>query len=238
MRKTLPSQSIEKQVTDGIQPKNIFSTIGIANTGCSCYLNCFLQIIANYPLIFQRILEFQPKKDLESHLYTIIQKLCKSENPISANFFLNDVGRDLHINIGRQQNFFDILINLCRKIPIIAKLFKFDLDISYLSKSSEKIIQNLISERFYFINFSDNKKMKPELSKIFQIEDVIFDQSDCQKMTKLANLPDILAFSIEYCSYNKFDFNFKTKLDLTKYCNFQSSHNYFYQLYAILVYEG
>lgn len=171
MRKSLPLQSIEKHLTDNFAPKNIFSNCGIKNAGCSCYLNCFLQIISNYSNIFQQIQGFQPQKELETHLYAIIQKLLQSEEPISTNFFLNDIRRDLHINTGRQQNFFDILNNLCRKIPIVANLFKLDLDTSYLNKNSKEIIQYTSEERFYFINFTDDKKKKsPNCQKYFKLK--------------------------------------------------------------------
>lgn len=99
--------------------------------------------------------------ELETHLYAIIQKFIQSDDPISANFFFKDIGRDLHINIGGQQNFFDILNYLCRKKHIIANLFKLDLDTSYLSKSSKEIIRYTSDERFYFINFTNIKKKSP-----------------------------------------------------------------------------
>lgn len=62
--------------------------------------------------------------------------MVQSENPISINSFLTEVGRDLHYNILNQQNFFDIFNNLCRKVPIISKLFKFDQHFVYLRYKS------------------------------------------------------------------------------------------------------
>ena len=87
MKKKAPEPNIEKLSTDDATQDTTIFSCGIKNAGCSCYLNCLLQIITNYPSIFQQILDIEPNKDLETHLYKVIQKLMQSDIPISANFF-------------------------------------------------------------------------------------------------------------------------------------------------------
>lgn len=228
----------EEEYSDNSPPNENFSTCGIRNAGCSCYLNCFLQIIANYSPIFPQFANFKPEKELENLLYMVIQKLVQSNKEISANSFLTEVGRDLHINIAHQQNFFDILNGLCRKLPIISDLFKFHMEIEYFKKKAKVPFQLNDDERFYLINFYNGNISKPDLSAIFNIEKININDEICTMVKKLTSLPKILTFSIEYRSYDKINLAFETTINLNKYCNIPHEENASYQLYAILAYEG
>ena len=118
---------------------SIFQQYGIRNDCSGCYHNCFLQIMTNYSLIFHHIANFKQENELGNLLYMVIQKLVLSDNEISANSFLTQVGRDLNINNAHQPNFFDILNGLCKKLQIISVLFKFYMDIDYFKKISNQI---------------------------------------------------------------------------------------------------
>ena len=227
------SQAKEKQIPE---PKQSFLTSGIRNAGCSCYLNCLLQIFANYTPLFLQISKISPQKELEAKFYLIIQKLMQSKEPISANCFLSVLGRELHINISNQQNFFDVLNDLCRKIPIISELFQFDIDISYFQKKAKKPFQFATDKQFYLINFSESQNRMPALSEIFVFKNIRFDGKICKKIKQMTSLPRILTFSIEYRSYNQTNFAFATKINLKKYCKIATKENFDYELFAILVY--
>lgn len=228
----------EEKDSDNSPPNENFSTCGVRNAGNSCYLNCFLQIIANYSPIFSQFANFKPEKELENLLYVVIQKLVQSNNEISANSFLREVGRDLNINIASQQIFFDILNGLCKKLPIISDLFKFHMDIEYYKKKAKVPFQINDDERFYLINFYNGNISKPDLSAIFNIEKININGEMCTMVKKLTSLPKILTFSIEYRSYDKINLAFETTINLNKYCNILHEQNVSYQLYAILAYEG
>lgn len=234
----LTKSKFQAKQTPSHDIKQCLTTCGIKNSGCSCYINCLLQIIANFPPIFLQINKIKPNNKLENCFYTVIQDLVQSEEPISATYFLNELGNELNLNVSRQQNFFDILNNLCTKIPIISNLFKFNIDTTYLNKKSRNPVQFINFIHNFLINFNENCSKKPGLGEIFNSDDIHCNDQLCKRIKKMTSLPEILAFSFEYRSFKKVDFQFNTKINLKNYCINQRNQEYSYQLYAILIYIG
>ena len=117
-------------------------------------------------------------------MYTIIQNLVQSEEPISAIYFLNELRKDLSLNVSKEQNFFDIVNNLCLEIPVISNLFKFNIDTTFLDKRSVNPVQFMNSFQNFMINFSGNDSKKPGLDDIFTIDKVHCNDQLCKKIKK------------------------------------------------------
>lgn len=213
------------------------TTCGIRNTGCSCYLNCFLQIITNFSPIFPQLKKFEPQNELETHLCAVIQDLIQSEKPTLIIPFVRQIGSQFHFDISTQQNFFDILTDLSKNIPLISDLFNFDLDITYFKKRSSEEYLSIQENRLFLINLSESNVLKPGLSEIFDTEIVKYDDQICKKVKKLSTLPQILAFSFEYRLGQKSSFNFDTNINIKNFCN-NENQDFSYTLYAILVHIG
>lgn len=231
------AKSKEKDIDSSIG-RGLFSTGGIRNSGCSCYLNCLVQIIANFSPIFGELNKINPENNLEKCLYTVIQNILQSNKPISINFFLNEIGKELKLNISKEQNFFDILNGLCPKIQVLKNLLKFDITITFLQKKSKVPYQIINDERFILINICDKKVPKPGLSEILSVKNVHFNNIICQKIIKLSSLPVILAIAFEYRSYEVEHLELDQEINLEEFCNTPNNHNYSYQLYAILIHMG
>lgn len=130
-----------------------FLTSGIRNEGCSCYLNCLLQIIANYTPLFFQISKISPQKELEVKFYLTIQKLMQSKEPISANcfFILISLLRPLIKSISDTINLFHLEEELSHHIKIQGCLFHFSqclVKTSFLKKDEIYELMNEIVETY------------------------------------------------------------------------------------------